>query len=57
MEEQLRSEFTSLKWNQTGVDAVDPVTGLKYEILTGTDWNMQLHGRRMAEEFFRMITF
>ncbi|MFL5343880.1 MAG: hypothetical protein ACJ8AT_03770 [Hyalangium sp.] len=57
VEEQLSLEFTNLKWNPTGVDAVDPVTGLKYEILTGTDWNMQLHGRRMAEEFFRMITF
>ncbi|MFL5349366.1 MAG: hypothetical protein ACJ8AT_31585 [Hyalangium sp.] len=57
VEEQLSREFTNLKWNPTGVDAVDPVTGLQYEILTGTDWNMQLHGRRMAEEFFRMITF
>ena len=57
VEKQLRLEFTELKWNPTGVDAVDPATGLKYEILTGTDWNMQLHGRRMAEEFFRMITF
>nr|WP_224366744.1 hypothetical protein [Hyalangium versicolor] len=57
VEKQLRLEFPELRWNPTGVDAVDPATGLKYEILTGTDWNMHLHGRRMAEELFRMITF
>ncbi|WP_224368725.1 SitA5 family polymorphic toxin [Hyalangium versicolor] len=57
VERQLRRDFKELEWNPTGVDAVDPTTGLKYEILTGTDWNMELHGRRMAEEFFRMITF
>ncbi|WP_224372786.1 SitA5 family polymorphic toxin [Hyalangium versicolor] len=57
VEQQLRLEFPELKWNPKGVDAVDPATGLKYEILTGTNWNMELHGRRMVEEFFRMITF
>ncbi|WP_224371976.1 SitA5 family polymorphic toxin [Hyalangium versicolor] len=57
VEQQLRDQFRHLRWSQTGVDAVDPATGIKYEILTGTEWNMELHGRRMAEEFFRMITF
>lgn len=57
VEERLRGEFMNLQWNKIGVDAVDPATGLEYEVLTGTDWNMQLHGRRMAEQFFRLITF
>jgi hypothetical protein len=28
-----------------------------YEILSGTDSNLARHGRRMAGEFFRMLTF
>jgi hypothetical protein len=32
-------------------------TALRYEILSGTESNMAMHGRRMAEEFFRMIAF
>jgi hypothetical protein len=38
-------------------DAVDPKTGRKYEILSGTESNLARHGRRMADEFFRMLTF
>jgi hypothetical protein len=58
VERQLRDQFRHLRWSPNkGVDAVDPATGLKYEILSGTKWNMEMHGRRMAEEFFRMITF
>ncbi|QRK11510.1 hypothetical protein JQX13_16395 [Archangium violaceum] len=40
-----------------GVDVIDPVTGTRYEILSGTDSNLARHGRRMAGEFFRMLTF
>ena len=40
-----------------GVDVVDPTTGTRYEILSGTDSNLARHGRRMAGEFFRMLTF
>jgi hypothetical protein len=57
VERQLRGQFTRLRWNPKGVDAVDPVTGYRYEVLSGTASNMELHGRRMAEEFFRLITF
>ncbi|WP_239576308.1 hypothetical protein [Archangium primigenium] len=39
-----------------GVDVEVP-GGFKYEILTGTDSNLARHGRRMAGEFFRMLTF
>ena len=47
-----------LSWNSHGVD----VTGLggqgyHYEILSGTESNFALHGRRMASTFFRMIFF
>jgi hypothetical protein len=47
-----------LKFNYQGVDVVDfSPGGLKYEILSGTDSNLARHGRRMAGEFFRMLTF
>jgi hypothetical protein len=58
VEKQLREQFKHLRWSPNkGVDAVDPATGLQYEILSGTKWNMEMHGRRMAEELFRMIVF
>ncbi|MFL5351651.1 hypothetical protein [Archangium sp.] len=40
-----------------GIDVVDPATGRQYEILSGTESNLARHGRRMAGEFFRMLTF
>jgi hypothetical protein len=39
-----------------GIDVIDPA-GYKYEILSGTESNLARHGRRMAGEFFRMLTF
>ena len=54
---RLERQFPHLKWNRTGVDVVDPKTGIQYEILTRTESNMARHGRRMAEELFRMIDF
>jgi hypothetical protein len=57
VENELRDQFRLLNWSRKGVDAVDPSTGLKYEILSGTNWNMEMHGRRMADELFRLITF
>lgn len=57
VEKMLRREFTQLKWNGRGVDAIDPATGVRYEVLSGTNSNMELHGRRLADTFFRMITF
>jgi hypothetical protein len=36
---------------------VDLTTGYQYEILSGTEADMALHGQRMPGEFFRMITF
>jgi hypothetical protein len=46
-----------LRFKHQGVDVVDPATGRKYEILSGTESNLARHGRRMAGEFFRMLTF
>ena len=57
VESELRDQFILLKWSRQGVDAFDPATGLKYEVLSGTKWNMEMHGRRMADELFRLITF
>jgi len=45
-------------WSRNkGVDVVDPATGYKYEILSGTESNMARHGRRMDGELFRLLTF
>lgn len=57
VETTLREQFAHLRWNSKGVDVVDPLTGYRYEVLSGTDSNLALHGRRLAEEFFRLITF
>jgi hypothetical protein len=57
VEKQLRRMFQQLRWRDKGVDAIDPVTGHEYEVLSGTVTNMERHGRRMTEEFFRLITF
>lgn len=55
---RLKEEFLQLRWFSKGVDAVDPRPGgLKYEVLSGTRENFAVHGRRMANEFFRMIFF
>jgi hypothetical protein len=57
VERELRKRFRHLRWNQQGADVVDPATGHTYEILSGTESNLALHGQRMADLFFRMITF
>jgi hypothetical protein len=46
-----------LEFNHQGVDVVDLETGRQYEMLAGTESNLARHGRRMAGEFFRMLTF
>jgi hypothetical protein len=57
VENQLKEQFKQLRWKNRGVDAVDPSTGYTYEILSGTESNLALHGQRMADLLFRMITF
>jgi hypothetical protein len=54
---EVSRRFKNLEWNHKGVDAVDPKTGYRYELLTRTESNMERHGRRMAEDLFRMIGF
>lgn len=57
VEERVAKEFKHLRCRKRGVDAVDPTTGYKYEVLTGSDWNFAEHGKRMSDILFRMIYF
>ncbi len=57
VEARVRPQFPNLQWNRTGVDAIDSATGIKYDVLSGTESNMTLHAKRMAKELFRMIMF
>jgi len=54
VETQFKGRF---EFKHQGVDVVDLTTGRQYEILAGTESNLARHGRRMAGEFFRMLTF
>ncbi len=55
---RLKQQFDGpLQFKQQGVDVIDPTTGRQYEVLAGSDSNLARHGRRMAGEFFRMLTF
>ena len=55
---QVEAQFRGrLQFNSRGVDVVDLQTGYKYELLSGSASNLARHGRRMATEFFRMLTF
>nr|WP_239470333.1 hypothetical protein [Archangium violaceum] len=58
VERELQKLFPSLDCRGRGVDVVGSASQkYHYEILSGTDWNFELHGRRMASTFFRMIFF
>jgi hypothetical protein len=54
----MQARFRGLSWNSRGVDITGPSgQSYHYEILSGTESNFTLHGRRMASTFFRMIFF
>jgi len=58
VEAQMKERFPELPWNSQGVDITGPGgQSYHYEILSGTDSNFALHGRRMPSTFFRMIFF
>jgi hypothetical protein len=58
VERQVADRFPHLSWNSRGVDVTGPNgQSYHYEILSGTESNFMLHGRRMASTFFRMIFF
>ncbi|REG27757.1 hypothetical protein ATI61_10994 [Archangium gephyra] len=58
VETQMKERFPGLSWNSRGVDITGPGgQSYHYEILSGTESNFALHGRRMASTFFRMIFF
>ncbi|MFY0529442.1 hypothetical protein ACN28I_41855 [Archangium gephyra] len=56
--ETVKAQFRGvLQFNTQGVDVTDLSNNRKYEILSGTASNLSRHGRRMAGDFFRMLTF
>ena len=57
VESRVKAQFPELKWQAKGVDAVDPKTGVKYEVLSGARSNVDAHAKRMSQETFRMIKF
>jgi hypothetical protein len=58
VEARVKNRFLELSWNDRGVDITGPAgQSYHYEILSGTESNFALHGRRMASTFFRMIPF
>jgi hypothetical protein len=58
VETQVKGRFPGLSWNSRGVDITGPGgQSYHYELLSGTESNFALHGRRMASTFFRMIFF
>jgi hypothetical protein len=58
VEARLQERFPHLSWNARGVDITGPAgQSYHYEILSGTESNFALHGRRMPSTFFRMIFF
>ncbi|QRK13618.1 hypothetical protein JQX13_14825 [Archangium violaceum] len=58
VEREVEKLFPSLDWKRQGVDVVGPAgQRYHYELLSGTQSNFELHGRRMEGVFFRMIFF
>jgi hypothetical protein len=57
VENQVRQQHPQLDWSRKGADAVDPATGIKYDILSGTRSNLDVHAKRMSDVQFRMIDF
>ncbi|HEX8825844.1 MAG TPA: hypothetical protein VF794_38390, partial [Archangium sp.] len=58
VEAKLQQRYSHLKWNRRGVDVTGPSgQNHHYEVLSGTEDNFEVHGRRMFSEFFRMIFF
>ncbi|HCI76140.1 MULTISPECIES: DUF6531 domain-containing protein [unclassified Psychrobacter] len=46
-----------LKWSPKGIDITDPKTGVKYDVMSGSDLNMRTHVERMPSFIWRMLTF
>ena len=58
-ESRLRKLFPELKWSGSGPDALDPKTGIRYEVHSGTLSNMDRHSERegMFDLMWRIISF
>ncbi len=57
VEGRVRADFSNLTWSKRGVDVADIKTGLNYDILLGSQWNIDKHAKRMLHIMFRYITF
>ena len=58
VERQVQQLFPEVSWNRRGVDVTGPAgQSYHYELLSGTETNFELHGRRMANIFYRLIHF
>jgi hypothetical protein len=56
VETQVRGQFPQMNWSRTGADLIGP-NGLRYDIMSATKYNLNLHARRMPDQLFRIIGF
>lgn len=61
IEDQVRTaaaaENLPLQWSRVGLDATDLRNGTKYDVMSGTQSNLDTHAKREPNQLFRMITF
>ena len=49
--------ISHLQWSGTGIDITDPKTGIKYDVMSGSDENIRTHVLRMPNFIWRLLTF
>jgi hypothetical protein len=57
VESKVHDDYPQYVWSKRGVDVSDVKTGLKYDILLGSKWNIEKHAKRMSNIMFRYIVF
>lgn len=55
VEREVQAEHPGMNWQRKGPDIVHE--GLSYDILSGTNSNIDRHARRMSNELFRLLVF
>ena len=48
-------EFKYLPWSRKGVDI--KLDDMSYDVMSGSDYNVSLHAKRMADKLYRLIKF
>ena len=56
-EAKIIKELSHLDWRSKGIDITDPKTGIKYDIMSGSDENIRTHVLRMPNFIWRLLTF